>query len=99
MKRVPAAQDSDPGVEPLVLRLQAAGPGLPSKVFLNSKQLSWEELNGGLKGELSRRSAWIVYIEVDSNLSWQDALSAIDAARSVHAKVVLLTAKRKPREG
>ena len=96
MKHVPAAQDSDPGVEPLMLRLKAADPGLPSKLFLNSKQLSWEELNSGLKAELGRRSAWVVYIEADSNLAWQDALSAIDAARSVHARVVLLTAKRKP---
>ena len=96
MQHVPPAQDSDRWVEPLVLRLQGARPGLPSRLFLNSRQLSWEELNSGLKAELSRRSVWVVYIEVDSNLSWQDALSAIDAARAVHAKAVLLTVKTKP---
>lgn len=96
MQHVPPAQDSDRWVEPLVLRLQGARPGLPSKLFLNSRHLSWEELNSGLKAELSRRSVWVVYIEVDSNLSWQDALSAIDAARAVHAKAVLLTVKTKP---
>ncbi len=97
MQHVPPAQDSDRRVEPLVLRLQGARPGLPSKLFLNSRHLSWEELNSGLKAELSRRSVWVVYIEVDSNLSWQDALSAIDAARAVHAKAVLLTVKTKPK--
>jgi hypothetical protein len=97
MQHVPPAQDSDRWVEPLVLRLQGARPGLPSSLFLNSRQLSWEELNSGLKAELSRRSVWVVYIGVDSNLPWQDALSAIDAARAVHAKAVLLTVKTKPK--
>ena len=97
MQHVPPAQDSDRRVEPLVLRLQGARPGLPSKLFLNSKQLPWEELNRGLKAELSRRSVWVVYIEVDSNLPWQDALTAIDAVRAVHAKAVLL--KNKPKYG
>ena len=76
-----------------MLRVQAAGPGLAPELFLNSRLLSWEELNSGLKAELSKRSAWVVYVEVDSNLPWQDALSAIDVARSLNAKVVLLTSR------
>jgi hypothetical protein len=35
-----------------------------------------------------------VYVEGDSDVSWQDAVSAIDAARSLNAKVVLLTASQ-----
>jgi biopolymer transport protein ExbD len=78
-----------------VLRVQGAGPGLATKLYLNSKPLSWEELNSALKVELSQRSVWVVYVEADSNVSWQDALSAIDVARGLNAKVVLLTSRNR----
>jgi biopolymer transport protein ExbD len=92
MRHVPPAEVSERWAEPMVLRVQSAGPDLATRLYLNSKPLSWEELNSGLKAELSQRSVWVVYVEVDSNLPWQDALSAIDAARGLHATIVLLTA-------
>ena len=80
MRHVPLAEDSDRWTEPLVLRVQSAGPGLAPKLYLNSKLLSWEELNGGLKAELSKRSVWVVYVEADSRAPWWDVAEAINAA-------------------
>src|ERR1700693_3661731 len=91
LRQVAAAEDGDRWAEPLVIRVQAAGPGLPPKIYLNSNLLPRAELKSRLKTELSRRSVWTVYVEADSDVSWQDAVSAIDAARSLNAKVVLLT--------
>jgi biopolymer transport protein ExbD len=93
MQHVPLAQNSGRWTEPLVLSVRASGPGLLPTLYLNSKLLSWEELDSALKVELSTRSVWIVYVEADSNVSWQDALRAIDAARGLQAKVVLLTSR------
>jgi hypothetical protein len=82
MQQASQAEDRDRWAEPLVLRVQSAGPGLaPPNLFLNSRSLSWDELNSGLKAELGQRSVW----------TWQDAVQAIDAARGLGAKVVLLT--------
>jgi biopolymer transport protein ExbD len=91
MRHAPPAEDGDRWAEALVLRVQAAGPGLAPKLFLNSRLLSWEELNSGLKAELGRRSVWVVYVQADSNMSWQDALRAVDAVRGLQVKVILLT--------
>lgn len=94
MNHVPSAASS----EPLVIGIRAAGQALPPKVYLNSRRLSWEELDSSLKAELSKRSVWAVYVEADSNVSWQDALRAIDAARGLQARVVLLTSKTKAKQ-
>ena len=99
MRQVPEAEmSSDRWAEPLVLKVEAAGLGLPPRLYLNSKLLSWEELDSKLKAELGKRSVWIVYVEADSNASWQDALRAIDAARGLQAKVVLLTSATESRQ-
>ena len=79
-----------PGVRALVLRVESAGRDSPGRLCLNSKRLSQGELNSKLKAELSYRSVWVVYVEVDANLSWQGALQAIDTARGLDAQVVLL---------
>src|SRR4029077_19098921 len=72
LRDVPIAENGDRWTEPLVLRVQGAGAGLPRKLFLNSKPLRWEELNGRLGAGLGQRSVWVVYVEADSNVSWQD---------------------------
>jgi len=92
MERVPPEEASGRRTEPLVIRVQSGGPGL---VSLNSKRLPWGELSGKLKAELGKRSERLVYVEAESDVSRQDALQAVDAARGLNAKVVLLT-WRKP---
>lgn len=70
MRQVPLAEVSERWAEPIVLRVESTDPDLATKLYLNSKPLSWEKLNSGLKAELSKRSVWVVYVEVDSNLPW-----------------------------
>lgn len=60
MKQVPLPESSDRWTQPLVLSVQASGPGSPPKLYLNSKPLSWEALDSTLKTELGKRSVWIV---------------------------------------
>jgi biopolymer transport protein ExbD len=91
MKSVPHTDQSDRRTVPLVLKVGVSGPNSPPKLYLNSKPLSWEELDSSLRAELSKQPAKVVYVEADTNLSWQDALRAIDAAHGLQARVVLLT--------
>jgi len=85
-----ASAAEDPRTQPLMLRVQSAGPGLPPKLCLNSKLLRWVELNSRLQAELSRRSVSLVYVEADPNVADQDVLEAIDASRILNAKGVSL---------
>jgi hypothetical protein len=87
-----------PSPAPLIVRLEDAGPGLPPRLYVNSKVLpwtesgsSWEDLHEALKEELKVRADWIVYIQGDPNLPWADAANVAAVARGLHAKVVLLT--------
>jgi biopolymer transport protein ExbD len=98
MKSVPHTDQSDRWAVPLVLKVRVSGLNLPPKLYLNSKPLSWEELDSSLRAELSKQPAKVVYVEADTNLSWQDALRAIDAAHGLQARVVLLTSATEPRQ-
>jgi hypothetical protein len=90
-------REESPSPAPLIVRLEDAGPGLPPRLYVNSKALpwtkagSWEGLHEALKGELKVRADWVVYIQGDSNLPWADAAEVAAIARELHAKVVLLT--------
>jgi len=91
MKSVPHPDHIERSAVPLVLKVKFAGPNLPPKIYLNSKPLSWEELDRSLSAELSKQPAKVVYVEADTNLSWQDVLRALDVAHGLNARVVLLT--------
>ena len=91
MKSVPQPDHIDRWAVPLVLKVKRAGTNLPPKLYMNSKPLSWDELNDRLRAELDKQAVKVVYVEADADVSWQDALRAVDAACWLHAKVVLLT--------
>jgi len=86
---IPAKSDS--WTEPLIVRVNYAGPGKEATVFLNSRQVAWDDLNRALKEELSRRREWVVYVEGDECVGWSNIAGVIDAARGEQAKVVLVT--------
>lgn len=98
MKSVPHPDQIDRWDVPLVLRVQAAGPNLPPKLFLNSKPLSWDNLSSSLRAELGKQPLKVVYVEAGADVSWQDALRAVDAACWLQAKVVLLTSATESRQ-
>lgn len=91
MKSVPHPDHIDRWDEPLVLKIQVAGPNLPPKLFLNSKPLSWNDLDSSLTAKLSKQSVKVAYVEAGADVPWQDVLRAIDASCWLQAKVVLVT--------
>ena len=97
MKSVPHPDHIDRWDVPLVLKVQVAVPSLPPKLFLNSKPLSWDDLDSSPKTELSKQPVKVVYVEAGADVPWQDVLRAIDASWWLHAKIVLLTSATESR--
>lgn len=84
-----APPEPDRWSEPLIVRVRFVGYGVRGEVFVNAKKVEWDELEGTLKQELARRRDWVVYVGGDEDLSWQEVVNVIDAARQCQAKVVL----------
>jgi biopolymer transport protein ExbD len=61
---------------------------------VNSKEVEWTDLDKALKHELAPRRDWVVYVGGDDATSFQYIANVIDAARGLHAKVVLITEKK-----
>lgn len=76
---------------PVVVRIRLPRPGAVPKLSVNSTSAEWDGLGDALKGQLKLREQWIVYVDGDSNLPWQNVAQVADIAKGLHAKVVLLT--------
>lgn len=87
------AAPNDPFNQPVLVQLVDAGPGKAAKLFVNSKPTTWQDLSSALKGELRSRPRWVVQVEGDENVAWVDAINVMDVAKSLSAKVVMLTSK------
>jgi|SRR5271166_3121551 len=74
-----------PSPQSLVLRIDQA-----NHWFLDGRRALPDEFYGTLKGALSRRSDWVVYLEVDPDLRFGAAAHAIDAIKGLYAEVVLV---------
>jgi biopolymer transport protein ExbD len=95
LKSGQAPAKSDAWTEPLIVRVKDAGPYQIPKLFVNSKEVEWEDLEKTLKHELAPRRDWVVYVGGDDAASFQHVANVIDAARGLHANVVLITEKSK----
>jgi len=78
-------------IPPVVVRIRLPKPGAVPKLAVDSASVEWDGLRDALKGQLKLRAQWIVYVDGDSNLPWQDVAQVADIAKGLHAKVVLLT--------
>jgi len=94
LKSGQARAKSDAWTQPLIVRVKDAGPYQIPKLFVNSKEVSWEDLEKPLKQELGPRRDWVVYVGGDDATSFRSVANVIDAARGMHAKVVLFTEKK-----
>jgi biopolymer transport protein ExbD len=84
--------DPDSLAIPIVVRVESVSdPRLLPKVYVNSTAVGWDELRQALKEQLKIRREWGIYIDADSASSWQSAMSAVNVAGELNAKVVLLT--------
>lgn len=81
----------DSAMPPVVVRIRLPRPGAVPKLSVDSTSVDWESLGDALKGQLKLRAQWIVYVDGDPNLPWQDVAQVADIAKGLHAKVVLLT--------
>ena len=93
LKSGQAPAKGDAWTEPLIVRVKDAGPYQIPKLFVNAKEVAWEDLEKTLKQELGPRRDWVVYVGGDDATSFQHVANVIDAARGLHAKVVLYTKK------
>ena len=84
------ADDHDP--PSIIVSVIAANRSGQSVVYVNSKEMPWDELSNALRSQLEVRPRWIVYVEGGDDVAWADLTKAIDVARGLHAEVVLLTA-------
>lgn len=81
----------DSAMPPVVVRIRLPRPGAVPKLSVDSTSVEWDGLGDALKGQLKLREEWIVYVDGDSNLPWQDVAQVADIAKGLQAKVVLLT--------
>lgn len=83
---------SDHGSEPIVISVIARNTGGRPILYVNSKEMPWNELGNAIQSHLKVRPHWIVYVEGESDASWRGVVRAIDVAQGQGAEVVLLTA-------
>ena len=76
---------------PVVVRIRLPRPGAAPKLSVDSTSVDWDGLGDALKVQLKLRAQWVVYVDGDCNLPWQDVAQVADIAKGVNAKVVLLT--------
>jgi len=77
---------------PVIVRIESTRQS-PPRVYVNSKPVAWKDLGSALTEELKVRSEWVVYVEGDRDLQWDDIVNAVDTIRGVHARAVLLGSK------
>jgi biopolymer transport protein ExbD len=93
LKSGQAPAKSDAWTEPLIVRVKDTGPYQIPKLFVNSNEVAWQDLEKTLKQELGPRRDWVVYVGGDDATSFQHVANVIDVARGLHAKAVLITEK------
>jgi len=94
LKSGQAPAKSDAWTEPLIVRVKEAGPYQIPKLFVNSKEVAWEDLEKTLKQGLGPRRDWVVHVGGDDATSFQYVANVIDVARGLDAKIVLTTEKK-----
>lgn len=88
------AAQSSPGIEPLLVRVEHPEGSRQPSLFVDSRPVSWEELDEVLQRELKLRPPnWPVYVQGDPELDWGEVAAVIDTITGSHAEVVLLTRK------
>jgi biopolymer transport protein ExbD len=64
-----------------------------SRFFINGEEVERGNLRAKLLDRLSRRVPWTVYFEADSDITYMDAVYAIDTIQGCGAKLIWITPK------
>jgi biopolymer transport protein ExbD len=83
--------EPNPGIQPLVVRLESGGLGGRPSVYLDSRRVSWEDFDVALQKDINQRPPrWPVYLDGDPDMELGWAVQAIDIIRGEGAEVILL---------
>ena len=94
--RPEVAVETQPGVEPLLVRVEGEGFSAVRSLYIGSWRVPSQDFDMVLrKGLDTRPPSWPVYVEGDPDLEWRAVVKAIEEILGFNAKVVLLTRPRK----
>ena len=94
--RPEVAVETQPGVEPLLVRVEGEGFSAVRSLYIGSGRVPSQDFDTVLRKELATRPpSWPVYVEGDPDLEWRAVVRVIDEIRGFNARVVLLTRPRK----
>ena len=65
----------------------------PARFFVNGQEVSRDELHAKLTEQLVRRPEWTVYFEADPDITYMEAVYAIDTIQACGGKLVWITPK------
>lgn len=88
-----SAQDENCVEGPIVVTVKRRSDA--TRLLLNGKEISQEELAPALKTALATRANWEVHVQGDENLAYADPMYVVDVINSLHAHAVILTPKLK----
>ena len=75
----------------IIVRLVEPKTSTPTAVYVNSKNIGWENLNESVQDELKIHPQSIAYVEAERGVSWAEIAEAIDVVKGGSQKVVLVT--------
>ena len=78
-------------VDRIVVRLVGASDEGRPTVCVNSKKMSWNELDDALRSEPGIHAQAVAYVEAESNVRWADVATVMGLLRRLQTNVVLLT--------
>jgi biopolymer transport protein ExbD len=77
--------------KPLVVRIEAGAFGSTPKLYLNGVSVTWADLQRAMQKGIGRRSDCTVFVGANDDTATADVLNAMDTARGLGCKVVLLS--------
>lgn len=99
LKQGASPDKADAWTEAVVVHVRDAGAGRSPDLYVNSTPVAWEDLDRALKQKLAARREWVVYVDGDERVAWQNVVRVIDVAHGLQAKVVLLGRDTRKRSG
>ena len=88
---VPVEKKSVAQPDPVVVRIEAGLFGSAPRLYLNGASVTWADLQKAMQKGIGRRSDCTVFVGANDDTAWYEAAQAMDIARGLGCKVVLLT--------
>jgi biopolymer transport protein ExbD len=73
------------------VRIEAGVFGSAPRLYINAVSVTWADLQKAMQKGIGRRSDCTVFVGANDDTAWYEAAQAMDVARGLGCKVVLLT--------